>query len=69
MSTVTQTYDFYVAWIYVGVALLACSFGIAIWVGWCFKKHAFPVVWWVANASKKFNGCNIFFYCLLLQLC
>jgi len=64
----TQSYDFYVAWIYVGVAILACSFGIAVWVGWCFKKHEFPVVWWVASASlRSLMAANLMFYfCFLV---
>jgi len=40
-----QGYEFYVVWIYVGVAILACSFGVAFWVGRCFRKNHFPVVW------------------------
>jgi len=52
----------------VGVAILACSFGIAVWVGWCFKKHEFPVVWWVASASlRSLMAANLMFYfCFLV---
>lgn len=39
----TQSYEFYVTWIYVGWGILIGSFLVAWWVAKC--QNNFPVIW------------------------
>ena len=41
----SQSYEFYIAWMYVGVAVLLSSLALAAWVSWCFTKNHFPYIW------------------------
>jgi len=40
-----QTYNFYIAWLYVGVAVLVLSICIAGWISWCYTNNNFPYMW------------------------
>jgi len=58
----SESYEFYVVWIYVGVAILVSAMGVALWVSWCFKSNHFPYIWPVMLLRMVVNAAVFLFY-------
>lgn len=41
----TQSYEFYIVWMYVAVAILVCTLGVGVWINQCYKANNFPYIW------------------------
>mmetsp|Transcript_10121 Transcript_10121/g.26269 ORF Transcript_10121/g.26269 Transcript_10121/m.26269 type:complete len:2025 (-) Transcript_10121:314-6388(-) len=58
----SDSYEFYVAWIYVGVVVLVLSVGVGVWISWCHKNNNFPYIWPVMLLRLVVNATVFVFY-------